>query len=210
MSAQKTARTCHCKAEGPLHPTHEAPECESFEKLERGATKAGSCEERSDAAIPLIPHELWSREIATSSTSGGLLATSRLPVPGRLPRFARNIQGYTRSQGDRHGKASRPSGLPRQGLVISDCARDMRAGSMRAGLQSHGVGGVRREKAKDRIGLAGAGLALTERKAHQAAPLHGQTVIAEVRLQAGNRSPGQPRDSFQGAADRSASDLKRS
>ena len=105
VSAEKTARTCHCEAEGPLHPTHEAPECESFEKLERGATKAGCCEERSDAAIPLIPHELWSREIATSSTSGGLLATSRL-----------------QEQGDRNGKASRPAGLPRQGLAISDRA----------------------------------------------------------------------------------------
>ena len=30
---------------------------------------------------PVIPDELWSREIATSSTSGGLLATSRLQEP---------------------------------------------------------------------------------------------------------------------------------
>jgi len=42
----------------------------------------GHCEQPSCAAIPMVPDELWSLEIATSSTSGGLLATSRLQEPG--------------------------------------------------------------------------------------------------------------------------------
>jgi len=37
-----------------------------------------------DAAISLIPDELWSRGVATSSTSGGLLAISI--IAGRSPR----------------------------------------------------------------------------------------------------------------------------